>query len=235
MGKQGGERYVQQMVVWKWCIVKWCLENMTKDKAYTVFINSQTHSYAYSQQCSWRSNQGVWWLWAGKTSCTPPWHKPTQQRCWMPKVVNVETGVQKPTEPGRLSSSEKPVKVDILMFYLYFKIWWVEWVEFTFTSGLYTQTYLNIFTHYLHTHTCTDQTSYLLQWHPNDARGNDFEAVELQQSPAQLLNLVESHQSLKDEQGCSVHNHKPLVLLNAGTSFWRDGTKHREGIWTSSL
>lgn len=35
----------------------------------------------YSQPCSWRSNPVAWWLWAGRASCTPPWCRPTQQRC----------------------------------------------------------------------------------------------------------------------------------------------------------
>lgn len=42
------------------------------------------HQEAPSRPCSWRSNRGAWWLWAGKASCTPPWRRPTQQRCWTP-------------------------------------------------------------------------------------------------------------------------------------------------------
>lgn len=73
----------------------------------------------HSQLCSWKSNQGVWWLWAGKASCTPPWHRPTRQRCWTPSVVSVGTVEQTPTAPGKASSSEKPVGVTIPTFHCY--------------------------------------------------------------------------------------------------------------------
>lgn len=180
-------------------------------------IQEEEFHNVYSQMCSWRSNPGVWWLWAGKASYTPPWDSPTQQRCSTPKVVTVGRAEQTPTAPGKASSSGKPVKMIITV------------VHSNNVNLNNTERHLQDDPMKPGGQVCLrgcrsirGWNSHLLQWHPDDARRHDFNAVEFQQPPALLLGLIKPWEGLNEKQAGPVHDHYPLVLASTGHRSWNN-------------